>query len=252
MKSLVRWSALFGLVGATTLTACLGHPLKAVALPEEQIVKTLSNIPVFTVADEKGSPLTAQENNQQIAGVFISQKDAQNFIQQLQQKNPEIAKKVKVIPIPLAEVYKLAQASEKNPKGLIFDYVPTQNEVELAKKLLSQSGQEYKGGVPLFVALGGKDQGYFTIQYNNEQRIPFFFDKEQAQSLVDQYKKAKPELASTIKINVIPLEILIATLKEKNDKTLTKILLVPSQETLEFIRANAKNQPQAQPQAQPK
>ena len=160
MKSLVRWSITLGLVGTTVLGAGFGQNLKAFALPQDQILQKLKPIPVFTIADDKGAPLVASENNKKIAGVFISQQDAQKFVERLQKGNPELARKVKVVPVSLSEVYQLAEANAKKQDGLNFAYVPTQAQVDSAKQLL---GKEYKGGVPLFVARGGKENGELTV-----------------------------------------------------------------------------------------
>ncbi|NJK50137.1 hypothetical protein HC931_20150 [Candidatus Gracilibacteria bacterium] len=263
MKSLVRLSKTIGLVGGTVLASFFAQSMKVLALPQEQIVQTLQPIPVFTIADEQGAPLVAVgKDEKKITGVFISQQDAQQFFQQLQQQNPELAQKVKVQPVSLGEVFKLSQANEGKADGLNFAYVPMNDEVEAAKKVLSTNGQQYQGGVPLFVAKGGEDQGYLTVQQNNETRIPFFFEKEQLQQMVERFKKEKPDLASSIKIEVVPLESVMATMQESNDEMLGKIVLVPSQESLQFIRSVQPGQgspqgqgqapaPQAAPPAQP-
>lgn len=238
MKSLFRWSATLGLVGSTLLSTWLGGNLEVFALPEQEVVDKLQPIPVFTIADEQGVPLVAVvENEQKVTGVFISREDAQAFLQQLQKDNPEVAKKVTVQPVSLGQVYKL-QNAQKEPDGLIVSYVPDETEVESAKKILSESGKEYKGGVPLFVAKAGQDQGYLTINQNNEQVIPMFFEQASATAMIEQFKKQKPELASTVKLEVIPLESVIETLENSDDKMLNKILLIPSQETMTFIRDN--------------
>jgi hypothetical protein len=246
MKSFLRWGATLSLVGATLLTSWLGNTLKALGLPTEQILKTLGPIPVFTIADDQGAPLIAvdeKNKNAKVTGVFVSKQDAQKFLEQLQKGNPDVAKKVKVQPVSLADVFKLVQANEKKPDGLNFAYVPSQTQVEAAKKLLSESGQQYQGGVPLFVARAGKDQGYLTVQQNNQTVIPMFFEKGRLEEMVARFKKDKPELASTVKIEVISLEGVIATLEQSNDASLGKILLIPSDETMQFIRDNQPNQP---------
>nr|WP_049858464.1 Tic22 family protein [Gloeothece citriformis] len=242
MKSIFRWSAALGLVSSTLLTPWLGGNFKALALPEQQIIERLQAVPVFTLADDKGVPLVAVvENDQKVTGVFISQEDAKAFLEQLKKDNPQVAEKVKVQPVSLGQVYKL-QNSQKEPDGLIVSYVPDETEVESAKKLLSESGKEYQGGVPLFVAKAGEDQGYLTINQNNQQVIPMFFEKASVTAMVEQFKKQKPDLASTVKIEVIPLESVIETLESSDDQMLNKIVLVPSQETMNFIRANLPNQ----------
>ncbi len=244
MKKLSRWGKVLGLVGSLILTSSFGTNLKAIALPEADILKALQ-VPVFTIADDQGVPLIAVvDNNQKVTGVFISQKDAQEFFQQLQKDNPDVAKQVKVQTVSLGQVYKL-QASQKQPDGLLVSFVPVESEVELAKKLLTEQGQKYEGGVPLFVAKAGKDQGFLTISQNNEQVIPFFFEKAPLLTMIERFKKEKPDLASTVKIEMIALESVIATLEQSNDEMLKKIVLVPTQETIEFVRTNVTSQQNA-------
>jgi hypothetical protein len=250
MRSLIRWTATIGLVGSTFLSSLLGTYNKALALPEDQIVKTLQFVPVFAIADDQGVPLIALgEKDQKITGVFISQQDAQQFFDRLKKEKPDLAGKVKVQPVSLAQVYKL-QVNQKQQAGLVIDFVPKESEVEFAKKLLTERGQQYQGGVPLFVPKAGKDGNFLVVNRNNQDYIPFFFEKSAALQMVEQYKKAKPEEAATVKIDVIPLESVIATLQQSNDEALTKILLYPTQETIDFIRANSNNPtPSTQPPA---
>lgn len=246
MKSLLRWGTTLGLVGSTVLASWLGGNLKALALPEEAIVEKLQPIPVFTIADDKGVPLVAVvENEKKVTGIFISQKDATEFLDKLKKDNPEVGNKVKVQLVSLGQIYKLQEAMES--EGLIISYVPTQAQIDFASQLLKASGQEYQGGVPLFVARAGEDQGYLTISQNDQPVVPFFFDKTAANNLLEQFKKQKPDLASTAKIDVVPLESILAKMQSSDDEMLKKIFLIPSQESIDFIRANMpKNQDQPQ------
>ncbi|MGB3204705.1 MAG: Tic22 family protein, partial [Crinalium sp.] len=85
MKSFVRWGATLGLVGTTLLSTSFLGNLQALALPAEQVIQKLQTIPVFTVTDAKGAPLVrsiknAQNKDVSVAGIFISQRDAQGFV----------------------------------------------------------------------------------------------------------------------------------------------------------------------------
>lgn len=241
MHSLIRWGTTLGLVGSTIMATLLGSILDAVALPTEEVAKILQGIPVFTIADPQGAPLVAvSDNKQKVTGVFISQKEAQNFFNELKKQKPDVAAKVSVQPVSLGEVYKLIVANEKKPDALIFSYVPTPQEVASAKQV---AGQEYTGGVPLFVARGGKEKGYLTIEQNKEQVIPFFFEKKQITDMVERFKKDKPDLASTVSIDVVPLENMIATLQSSNDAMLKQIRIVPTDEALQFMRSLSAQQP---------
>jgi hypothetical protein len=240
MKSFLRWGATLGLVGSTLLSACLGGNLKALALPEATILEKLQPIPVFTIADEKGIPLVAVLENQKVTGIFISQEDAKVFLEKLKKDNPEVGNKVTVQLVSLGAVYKLQEAMEK--EGLVISYVAAQPQIDFATQLLKAKGKEYEGGVPLFVARAGEDQGYLTISQNNQPVVPFFFDKDAANNLLEQFKKQQPDLASTAKIDVIPLEAVLAQLQSSDDEMLKKIFLIPSQESINFIRANLSQQ----------
>jgi hypothetical protein len=255
MKSIIRSCATIGLIGSLSIGAWLSQTTRVLALTAEQVIQKLSPVPVFTVADEQGAPLVVTgENNAKVAGVFISQKDANDFVAKLQQTNPELAKQVRVVLLSLGEIYQLSQENEQQKNGLYFDYVPAQTEVESAKQVLSASGQQYQEGlVPLFVAKAGKDKGYLTVSRNNQAAIPFFFEKAQLQALVDQFKKEKPELASSIVIEVVPLEGLIDTLQKSDSELLSKIVLVPTQESIKLLQSIAedqKNDPSNQNQQQ--
>jgi hypothetical protein len=250
MKSLVRWSATLGIVGTTLLATGILENLPALALPADEVLKKLDPVPVFTIADEQGAPLVASGKDEaKVAGVFISQQDANNFVTELQTKNPELASKVKVVPVSLGEVQKLSESAQSQENALDFAFVPEQEAVNSAKAILDQSGQQYQGGVPLFVAKGGDDKGYLTIEKDAQQVIPFFFDKKQLEDMVSKFKEQKPDVAANVNIEVVPLEGVIKTLQTSNDEMLNKIVLVPSAESIQFLKNSPA--PGAAPEATP-
>lgn len=243
MKSLIRSLTTFSLIGTTVLGSWLIQGAKVLALPTEEILQKLRPVPVFTVADSNGAPLIASgENNAKVAGVFISQEDANSFVEKLKKENPDLGKKVQVVPVSLGEIFELKEANQDKPDAINFAYVPMTDEVEGAKKILSENNQEYKGGVPLFVAKAGKDKGYLTIKQDEAEIIPFFFEKEQVQRLIERFKKDQPDLASSIAIEVVVLEGVLTALKESEDEMLKKIVLWPSQESIDFLRSVNENQ----------
>ncbi|MBJ7899597.1 MAG: hypothetical protein GC158_06695 [Cyanobacteria bacterium RI_101] len=243
MNSVIRRGTLWSLAGLTALAGALAVPLKVLALPTDQVVQILQGIPVFTIADKQGAPLVAvDDKNQKVSGVFISQQDAQKFFTDLKSKKPDVAGQVSVQPVSLGEVMKITAANLNKPDSLKFAYVPEQSQVQVAQRLL---GKEYQGGVPLYVARGGKEQGYLTIQQNNEQVIPFFFEEKQINEMVERFKKDKPDLAATVKVEVVIMENVLATLLESNDAMLSKIRLVPTEAAIQYIRSIAAQQPPA-------
>jgi len=55
MKLLARWGLTLGLAGSVVFTSILGiNNLQALALPEEEVIKTLQQVPVFTLTNPKG------------------------------------------------------------------------------------------------------------------------------------------------------------------------------------------------------
>lgn len=261
MKRLVRLGAAASLVGGALVGSFWMGTLKVLALSPEQIIQKFRPVPVFTITNDQGAPLVAAQNGTQggaVAGVFITQKDAQTFLDNLKTRNPDLAKTVKVVPVSLAEVYQLDQASQGKAakERLNFAYVPSQQQVDLALTLLKQSGQKVEqfNGTPLFVARGGAEKGYLTIQQGNRAVIPMFFKKEELQSLLDRFKQQQPKEAASLEIQVLNLEGLMDLLKTKNDPQLDQIILIPPQESLDFIRSmSGKQQPalKSQPAAQP-
>ncbi|MEC4983309.1 MAG: Tic22 family protein [Oscillatoria sp. PMC 1068.18] len=239
MKSLVRSWATLSLVAATSLGSVLVSGLGALALPEAQIMEKLRTVPVFTIADRDGSPLVASVEQQRVSGVFISQTDAEAFVNKLKRENPDLGNQVRVFPVSLGEIYQLNQSRENQNNGLGFAFLPMQNQVQSAVSVLRQQGQNIENfqGVPLFVARGGSDRGYLTIQRDGEQVIPFFFEKEQLQTVIDRFKQQQPSLAGTVQVQVVPLEGVIRTLQTSNDAQLNKIVLVPSRESLQFLQS---------------
>lgn len=276
MKSLIRWGQTLGLVGSILLSTLLFNGARALALTNEQVVERLRSVPVFTLANNQGSPLLAVpnegENRSPIASIFINQQDAQTFLNNLKTRDPQAAEGIEVVPVPLAKIYEyeMAQRSQNQTEQVRFAFIPEQQQVEAAKTLLQQSGQSAQTfeGVPLFVARSNGDNGgYLTIEQGNEQVIPMFFDRAELQTLLDRLKQVQPDLASGVQVQVVNLEGVIQTLQSSDNEELNRIVLVPPQASRDFIRSlqqqpaggqgnqgnqNRGNQNQApRPQAQP-
>ncbi|WP_202803719.1 Tic22 family protein [Spirulina subsalsa] len=238
MKSLLRRFAVLGIAGAAMAGTLFGGALEVLALTEQEIVERLQNVPVFTVADREGKPLVAQVDADNpsagsVAGVFISPQDAERFVQNLKRDNPTLGNQVQVVVVSLAEIYQLdRQASQNTQANFGFTYVPTEQQVQQARQL----SQDFQG-TPLFVARGGPEQGYLTLQQGEEQVIPFFFDKQQLQQMIERFKEQEPSLASTVSIQAVPLEGVIQAMETSNNAGLNQIVLVPSQSAIQYIQS---------------
>jgi Tic22-like family len=247
MKSLVRLGAILGIAGSTLLCSLPIGNMSALALPEQQILEKLRPVPVFTITDAQGAPLIAsvpkqgqgQSGNASVGMIFISQKDAQAFVEKLKTRNPQLGASVRVVPVSLGEIYQLAQANKGKPDEVLFDYVPTAQQVELAKTVLRQGGQPANefNGVPLFLARGGPENSYLTIQRGQQELIPLFFSKEDLQEVVENFKKQQPNATASIKIEVVNLEGILEALRTQNDPALNQIIMIPSREARDYVRS---------------
>lgn len=258
MKSLTRWNTLLGIMGAILVTSGIGQNLKLLALTAEEVKAKLQGIPVFAISNAQGGVWTIQgKNNAALPVLFVSLKDAQNSIAQIETKQPELKSKLQVIILPLGDAY---QNAKKNNAQIDIPvaFWPVQQQVELATQILKQENQkngEFKG-VPLFFAtIKEKDkEGYLVITKKTDKgeqtQIPFFFDKEQIQQIVDKFKKDKPDQAADVNIRVIPLEQIIVLLEKENDETFKNLILFPSKESEELIQKIREQQQQGQPQPQ--
>lgn len=277
MKLFVRWSTTLGIVGSVLLGGLPGiGNQQAQALPEDQLVQKLRQVPVFMIGNADGGilsqcfdPTTRQEvrcdeakpNNAAAAPkkvvvsfAFISQRDAQTVLQRLKTEQPEKGRNLQIVPRPLAYVYQVTQSSKDASNQMVIDFLPVQQQVTTALSLLQQSGksvQEYKG-VPLFVATVAKpgqpnNQEYLALGEGNDQIIPLFFEKEQLQRMVDDFKQKRPDVASNITVQVVNLERVIEAWRTSNDPILNKFVLYPSQESLQFIQSIAPAQQRPAP-----
>ncbi|HEY9298240.1 MAG TPA: Tic22 family protein, partial [Phormidium sp.] len=236
MKSIFRRGASLAIVGGTLLSSLVIGSLEVLALTQEQILQKLAPVLVFTINNQSGQTLIREVRNEQqnssakVAGVFISKTDAQAFLEKIKTENPQLANNMQVVPRSLADVYQLEEANKNKPEALNFAYVPTQQQLDSALTVLRQSGQSVNqfNGVPLFALSGGPNKNYLAAQRGDQQIIPFFFSKEEVQAEVERIKKQQPDLASTLKIEVVPLEGLLEAWKNRKDEWLSQIELIPS------------------------
>ncbi|WP_204105297.1 MULTISPECIES: Tic22 family protein [Spirulina sp. CCY15215] len=229
MKSLlVRWTASLG-ISFGILLGMGSQNFTAYALPDGDVERILSPIPVFMVTDAEGKPLTASsQEGEQVAGVFISRSDAQSFITNLGTNNPDLARQLQVSPLPLIQIVRQARAQS----SVQFEFVSMRGQVEAAQ----QVQQDFQG-TPLFAAKAESTGGYLSITVNDRQVIPFFFEKQKLDALVNRFTQQNPNQANSIRVQVIPLEAVIDTLANSEEEGLKQIILVLSDESLQYVRS---------------
>jgi hypothetical protein len=250
MKALVRWGATLSLVGSTLLGTVFVGNAPVLALSEQQIKEKLDSVPVYVITNEKGLPLSrplpeaqnGQKPGGSVTGVYLSRQEAQAFVNELRNakgKDPkmeEMVKSLQVTALPLGVIYQQLQQSKNQPNRLLFAFKPVEQEIKGAMDLLRQSGQKVEQfkSVPIFAVRFAPDQGYVPIKLNSdkEQLIPLFLSKQDAQGLLSQVKPKFPKAD----IQVIDVDGVIKTLQDKNDDWLKQVVLVPSQESREYIK----------------
>lgn len=242
MKNLIRWGATLGLVVSTILCSGLYQSRSAFALPKEEIFNLLRGIPVFMLVNDKNIPLGGRVDAKTVfTNVFMSKDNAHEFLIQLKKDNPSLAAEYKVELVSLGAIYEVSQNNDKKSEQLTLQYIPTQTEVESANSLLREKGQQYKGGVPLYLLKGGPKQNYLTIKQDKETIIPIFFEKKTIQQVINNLKENKSDQATNIKIEIILLANLIDTLEKQDDEFFRQIRLWPSQEMMKIIQEHNPN-----------
>ncbi|BCX11333.1 MAG: hypothetical protein KatS3mg067_0271 [Thermosynechococcus sp.] len=285
MKRLAHLGVLAGLVSSLWLAPAIGRYETATALPEEQVLQILNNVPVFMITNDKGEPLTfeipnPQDRNKktQVFTFFINQKDAEGALNAIKTQQPEIGRVARISAAALSGAVKIALESRKNPVVGV-DIIPSKPQLEAAVNLLKQSGdlverdgkiltkdgKPFIGGTPLFFLADSKTGNPIAVeaqvrengQTRTQRFIPFYFDKMQLQREVDQARQQRPELVKDTGIRVVMLDNLVATMLSTNDPVAGQIQLVQTPEAIQFAlqqrggnnaqRPNPANQP-ASPQ----
>lgn len=243
-----HWSKTLGLSALMAIASSL-ITLPAWAIPKDQIVAKLNAVPVFTIVNDKGQAVTRffEKENKYVAGIFISQADAQNYIKtNLTQEKPDLAKSAQIVLTSLGEVYQ--EIDKKENQDLLFEFIPEETEVKSAVSLLQQSDKNVKEfrGVPLyFVAIKDGDMERYLPHPDGTIRL--YFDQADISAQLDDLKKQlkdQPDLVKRLSLKVVPLEGLLAVLQEENDESLQKMMLVPTGDSLKLVESILKEAPQ--------
>lgn len=241
MNSLIRFGTTIGLVGSVLASSFFMASPRALALPQEQVMQSLQTVPVFALMNSEGGILLATPSQgtdrTPVAGIFMDGQAAQSFLNGLKESNPQVAQGAQVVPISLAKVYELSLEKKDEVQ---FIYIPVEQEVEAAKTVLQQSGQQNAQefqGVPLFAARSSEPDGaYLTIQQGDRQVVPMYLGRQELQAVIDRLKEVQPDLAAKMKVQVINLEGFIETLQTSTNQDLTQIQLDPTDASIQFTR----------------
>jgi len=253
MKRWSRWSRMIGISGVMLLTTLVTAANQALALTNEQIAERLRSVPVFAITTADGVPLVNRiqdgEATIAITDLYMSWRDAEAFIEQLQEVDPELAAQVDVRPLSLADVFNVIVEGGDQPNVPRFSIIPMQEEVTAAMTLMEEQGESVEefDGVPLYYAeVSGGDGGYLTITEGEQRVIPLYFEQESLETLLSRVAEQDPGLANSMEIQVTTLEGLIGVLlNSENDPELNNIFLVPMVDSLEYIQNQTDGAPSA-------
>ncbi|HEY9826328.1 MAG TPA: Tic22 family protein [Stenomitos sp.] len=268
MKSFVRLGLTLSLLGGAVLGPTLTHPQAVLALPEADALKRLDPIPVFAVTNKEGIPILASIANPkdktkqlQVATFFMSQQDAQTLVNTLKTQKPDVGKDAKVLTLSMRQAYDIKTKNKSKADTLIFEFLPPKQQLQDALAVLKQNGQNIKefNDIPLFYATGGADKGLLTIEQGTNKVIPFYFNKQDLQGMLDQLKQRDPKLSSSTKVEVTSLSRILDSLLKDNSAGIQQITLVPDRAALQFALEQQKGaggaagaKPAPATQAQPK
>ena len=237
------------------IVSSINPPPSTFGLTEDQVLERLESIPIFTITDEKGSPMlgavpqqpnTAPDDSQ-LLFFFLGQDEAQNMLAQVQRSNPAVGSRAQIIVRSMKDAYKVIR--ENRDKKVKFQFIPAKTSIDSARMLLSSQGvgADKVPNVPVFFAIGGQGntQGLLTmlidIKGRKEQAVPFFLDLQDLQDLLNRASKDQPQVTGATKIQVTSLfQVLDSMVSKDNSKAeVERFQFVPSRSSFEYILRNS-------------
>jgi hypothetical protein len=243
MRSLVKLGLTLSLLGGSVIGSAVVKLPIAVAIPEADALKRLDPVPVFAVANQEGVPILGSVPNPkdktkqvQFMTFYMSQQDAQGLVTLLKTQKPDIGKNARVVTLSMRQAYDIKIKNKDKAESLVIEFQPSKQQVDAAIAVLKQNGQNVKDfkDIPAFYAVGGKDKGLLTIEQGKNKVIPFYFNKQDLQGMLDQLKQKDPKLSSTTTVQVTSLSQLVSALMKDNSTGIQQITLVPDRASLEY------------------
>jgi hypothetical protein len=256
IKSLLKLAASVSLIGAIFISPVALNPIAnftAEAATEEEVFEKLGGVPVFTITDDKGTPILGSVNQDAGAGdrqlllFFLNPDDATALINQIKTTNPQVGNKAQVIVRSMNDAYQVIQ--DNKDEAIAFQIVPSQTSLEAARKILTAQGKpaDQLPNVPVFFATGGdsgNDSGLLTLEQDGQQIVPFFFEQKDLEGLISRARQQQADVANNTKIQVTSLFQVLDSMISDNDaatRDTERFTFVPSREAFEYVIENADN-----------
>lgn len=205
---------------------------KVLALTQNEIIEKLSPIKVFVVKDSDNFFINSfNEDGQRITNIYLSLNDTQNYLEKLKTQESFLDPQLRIELTSLGKIYNIASKSDKL---MTFKLFPSQKQMKQAKEIKDNHSNPltYTNGVPLFTALIGKNKQFLTLKQNGQKVFPLYLDKNQLQDTIKSISIKNPNILSTVKIEVISLNKIIALLQVSNNEITKSIYLIPPDEKL--------------------
>jgi hypothetical protein len=261
MKSLVRLGLALSLLGGTVVGQTLVQPAPAVALSEADALKRLEPIPVFPILDKSGKLFFASIPNPKdktkqigLSFFFMNPQDAQSLIKDVQSKNADLGKDLKIGVLSLREALEIKEKNKGKSDTFVFDFPPSTQQMNNAVEVLKKNGKDVKSlkSIPVFFLtdVAGKG-GLISIERENIKSFPFFFSKQDIQVVLEKFKQQNPKLANTIKIDVAPLDGVMQAIRQGKEPATAQFSLIPDEAAMRFIEEQQKASTQNNPGKKP-
>ncbi len=234
--------ALLSLVPATGNFSLIQPVL---ALDRKDVFNRLTQIPVFTLVNEKGNPILVSPKNDksgtQYATFFLSPQEIQNFNNALKASNPTLAKAVSIRALPLGKALEFGEAQKAQNKPLKIDIIPHKSTLDFALTLAKKTNKDLKTfpGIPIFALTDLTGKKVISVQ-RKDSTTPnqlYFFDETDAQNALNNLTKSNNKLAAQTRISVAPFQNLLGILlKMEKSSDADRIVMIPSQTSLKFAK----------------
>ncbi|MEN9238295.1 MAG: Tic22 family protein, partial [Thermostichus sp. DG_1_6_bins_120] len=215
-------------------------------MSRQEVAERLNLVPVFAIVSQDGTPVVANVEREgrtiQVASFWLDQVQAEQVLQQVKASNPEVASKARVIPLSLGYAYEKSEEERAKNTDIVFEVVPRAADVEAAKQVLQETGQNVPPeaiGVPLFYGRSG--EGLLTIEQDGYEVVPFFFDRNDLKGALDRAAAQNPEVVNKTQIEVTSLAIVVERMLAPDAQAdVQKIAFIPSRSSLEYIQSLAR------------
>lgn len=226
-------------------------------MSRQEVAERLNLVPVFAIVSQNGTPVVANVERDgrtiQVVSFWLDQAQAQQVLEQVKASNPEIASQARVVPLSLGYAYEKSEEERAKNSDLYFEVVPRASDVEAAKQVLKETGQDVPAeaiGVPLFYGRSG--EGLLTIEQDGHEVVPFFFDRNDLRRALDRAAAQNPDVVGKTQIEVTSLAIVVERMLAPDAQAdVQKIAFIPSRSALEYVQSLARPaNPSASPQPQ--